>query len=67
MKSMKAFDPSQPAMLHDRINDQMVEWSPDDMEAAYRKHATEAEPGVISFDGRLFDGWQPVVRDAGTP
>jgi hypothetical protein len=64
MKSMKAFDPSQPAMLHDHVNDQLVEWSPD-AEAAYRQHATEAEPGVISFDGRLFDGWQPCVRDPG--
>jgi hypothetical protein len=31
MKSMKAFDPSQPAMLHDRVNNQLVEWLPDDM------------------------------------
>jgi hypothetical protein len=66
MKSMKAFDPSQPAMLHDRVNDQLVEWLPDDGEAAWRKHASEAEPGVISFDGRLFDGWQPVVWEPGT-
>jgi hypothetical protein len=51
-------------MLHDHVNDQLVEWSPD-AEAAYRQHATEAEPGVISFDGRLFDGWQPCVRDPG--
>ncbi len=64
---MKALDPSQPAMLHDRANDQLVEWSPDDREADWRQHATEAEPGVISFDGRLFDGWQPVVRDSATP
>ena len=66
MKSMKAFDPSQPAMLQDRVNDQLVEWSPD-AEAAYRKFATEVEPGVVSFDGVLFDSWQPVVRDVGAP
>jgi hypothetical protein len=63
MNSMKTFDPSLTAMLHDRVNDRLVEWSPDP-EAAYRKFATEADPGVISFDGRLFEGWRPVVRDA---
>ena len=59
---MKMFDPSLTAMLNDRVNDLLVEWSPD-TEAAYRKFATELEPGVISFDGRMFDGWRPVVID----
>jgi hypothetical protein len=66
MKSMKVFDPSLPAMLHDRVNDLLVEWSPD-TEAAYRKYATELEPGVVSFDGRTFDGWRPVVIDPDAP
>ena len=66
MKSMKSFDPALPAMLHDRVNDQLVEWSPDS-EAAYRKSATELEPGVISFEGRTFDGWRPVVIDPDAP
>ena len=63
----KSFDPALPAMLHDRVNDQLVEWSPKKSEAAYRKSATELEPGVISFEGRTFDGWRPVVIDPDSP
>jgi hypothetical protein len=40
---MKTFDPSLTAMLNDRVNDLLVEWSPD-AESAYRKVATRPSP-----------------------
>jgi hypothetical protein len=49
-------------MVHDRLNDRTFAWWPDQA-AAYAKYAREVEPGVISFDGLLRDGWQP----AGAP
>jgi hypothetical protein len=63
---MKAFDPSLPAMLFDCIDDQTVQRSPA-TQVAYCKYATELAPGVISFNGVLIDGWEPVVIDAGRP
>jgi hypothetical protein len=42
-------------MLHDRVNDQLVGM----VTRHGSEHVTEVEPGVISFDGRLFDWWQP--------
>jgi hypothetical protein len=59
MKPMNEFDPSAPVIVHDRLNDRMFEWSVN-WQDAYEKYATEFEPGIISFDGLLLDGWQPV-------
>jgi hypothetical protein len=47
-------DPSQPAMVHDRLNDRTFEWSPDWL-GNYRQYANEHSPGVIEWDGLLLD------------
>jgi hypothetical protein len=47
---MSEFDPSAPAMVHDRLNDRTFEWKPE-WRAAYEKHAARHAPGVIEFDG----------------
>ena len=52
MKPMSEFDPSAPAMVHDRLNDRTFEWKPE-WRAAYEKHAARHAPGVIEFDGLL--------------
>jgi hypothetical protein len=65
MKPMKSFDPSVPAMVDDRLNDRISEWSPS-WQGAYEKDATEVEPGVISLDGLLLDGWRAVIVEAGS-
>ena len=36
---MKKFDPSAPAMVHDRLNDRTFGWKPAVMEANYRQYA----------------------------
>jgi hypothetical protein len=54
------FDPSAPAMVHDRLNDRTFEWSPG-MRAHYEQYAREIAPGVIAWDGLLLDGWHPAA------
>ena len=46
-------------MVHDRLNDRTFEWEPD-QRWLYKQYAREVEPGVISFDGLLLDGWLPI-------
>ncbi len=60
MRPMKEFDPSAPAMVHDRLNDRTFEWSPASMQANYRRYAVEVAPGVIEWDGWQLDGWLPI-------
>lgn len=56
LNPMRDFDPSRPAMVHDRLEGRTFEWSPDWLDE-YRNYATEHGPGVIEFDGVLLDGW----------
>jgi hypothetical protein len=58
MRSMKEFDPTKPAIVHDKLNHGNLDWRPDWAEH-YRKYAIEDANGVIGWDGRLLDGWCP--------
>jgi hypothetical protein len=53
---MSTFDPSQPALLHDQLNDKMIAWTGEDL-AHWREHAESASHGVVGWDGLLLDGW----------
>lgn len=55
LRSMIEFDPARPALVHDSLNDKMIEWQPD-WAAHYREHAI-AEGEIIGWDGLLLDGW----------
>ena len=61
---MSEFDPSKPAMVHDQLNDNTLKWHPERMAENYREYAGDFGPGVISWDGLLLDGWQPLVQAA---
>jgi hypothetical protein len=60
MHPMKEFDPTKPAMVHDRLNDRTFEWKPATMQANYEKYAETFGPDVIEWDGLLLDGWLPL-------
>ena len=60
MYPMKEFDPTKPAMVHDRLNDRTFERKPATMQANYEKYADPHGPGVIEWDGLLLDGWLPL-------
>jgi hypothetical protein len=59
---MSEFDPSQPAILHDRLNDVIVTWTGEQF-GEWKQYAMDdpSHPGVVSFDGLLFDGWGNVL------
>jgi hypothetical protein len=56
MKPMSTFNPSQPALLHDQLNDDTFAWTGEQADH-WRQHAKEASEGVIGWDGCLIDGW----------
>lgn len=56
LRPMSEFDPSQPAVLHDTLNDKMIAWT-GEHQASWREHANDHSEGVIEWDGLLFDGW----------
>jgi hypothetical protein len=60
LRPMKDFDPAEPAILHDAVNDCIVTW---DWERAdnFRKNAVYDAKGRIAWDGHVFDGWGNVL------
>lgn len=58
LRPMTSFDPSRPALVHNRLTDTMLRW-PLEWAESYRRRAREHEPGAIGFDGLLLDGWTP--------
>jgi|SoiMetStandDraft_2_1073263.scaffolds.fasta_scaffold232349_1 predicted ATPase len=60
LHSMSSFDPLQPAILHDSLNDEIVTWTGEHGDD-FAKHARKHSEGVMEYDGRLFDGWGNVL------
>lgn len=57
---MKDFDPSEPAILHDRVTDTIISWSGEEADA-FRREAIVNEDGTITWDDFVFDGWGNVL------
>jgi hypothetical protein len=57
---MSTFDPSQPAMVHDCFTDRLMRWDPSSCRD-YRSNAARAAGGTVLWEGRLFDGWSPLM------
>ena len=57
---MKSFDPSEPAILHDRLSDSIIAWSGEEA-AAFRRSCVEQQDGSLAWNGFLFDGWGHVL------
>ncbi len=52
------FDPSKPALAHDALNDQVIDWKPELYRQHYERHAYPVfNPGVTEWDGLLLGGW----------
>jgi len=58
---MNQFDPSRPALVHDMLKDQVFEWLPT-WEQDYRRNAKAFRCGFISWNAKVLDGWQPLLR-----
>jgi hypothetical protein len=59
---MTQFDPSRPALVHDRLNAKTFEWSPQ-WRASFEQYKREAGLGIVAWDGLLLDGWAPIEVD----
>lgn len=57
---LECFDPTKPAMVHDRLNGRTFEWKPATMQANYEMYAEAFGPDVIEWDGLLLYGWLPL-------
>ena len=55
LRPMKDFDPSEPAILHDRISYTIVAWSGEEA-AAFRRSYVAQEDGSLAWEGFMFDG-----------
>ena len=55
-RPMDEFDPSEPALLHDRLTDRLLPWEPA-FRHSFARQAREVEPGVVAYDGLQLDGW----------
>ena len=64
LKPMSEFDPSEPALLHDALNDRTIPWSPD-FQSHYEKLAIPLGPRMVGYDGLFLDGWLPIEDATG--
>jgi hypothetical protein len=60
LKPMATFDPSRPAILHDRFTDKVETWTGEDA-ADYRESAIVDADGSVEWRGFVFDGWAEVL------
>jgi hypothetical protein len=58
-RPMTQFDPSRPALVHDRLNAKTFEWTPE-WRVSFERYKREAGLGIVSWDGLLLDGWAPI-------
>jgi hypothetical protein len=57
---MSSFDPSEPAILHDRISGNVETWTGED-EADFRNTSIAKPDGTIAWRTFVFDGWDNVL------
>ena len=60
MRPMDEFDPSEPAILHDRLSNKIITWT-GDKSREWKQYATRHSVGIVEFEGYLFDGWGNVL------
>jgi hypothetical protein len=57
---MKDFDPSEPAILHDRVSNTIIAWS-GEQAVAFQSSCVARENGSLAWNGYEFDGWGHVL------
>src|ERR1700681_1168440 len=60
LRPMIDFDPSEPAILHDRLSDTIEPWTGEEADD-YRKHSIVHPDGAVEWGGFMFDGWGNVL------
>jgi hypothetical protein len=52
---MRDFDPSRPAILHDRLQDAIIPWTGEHQDE-FRRDGRPQPDGSVAWDGRVLDG-----------
>ena len=60
LRPMDAFDPSEPAILHDRLTDTIITWTADQADD-YRRASRPGGDGTVAWKAYIFDGWGNVL------
>ena len=60
LRPMSDFNPSEPALLHDRITGVIETWT-GEHEGDYRWNARVLPDGAVAWRGFVFDGWGNVL------
>jgi hypothetical protein len=60
LRPMVDFDPSEPAILHDRLSDTIETWTGEHAEH-YRQHSIVHPDGTVEWQGLMLDGWGNVL------
>ncbi len=60
LSPMDAFDPTEPAILHDRVSDAIITWTADQADD-YRRASRSRVDGTVSWKAYVFDGWGEVL------
>jgi hypothetical protein len=57
---MTGFNPSEPAILHDRVADQIVTWTGEQADD-FRRASRARDDGSVAWREYVFDGWGNVL------
>jgi hypothetical protein len=60
LRPMDAFDPTEPAILHDRLTDTIITWTADQADD-YRRASRPGGDGTVAWKAYIFDGWGNVL------
>ncbi|WP_247437954.1 hypothetical protein [Bradyrhizobium sp. 139] len=60
LRPMDAFDPTEPAILHDRLSDAIITWTTEEADD-YRRASRPREDGTVVWKAYVFDGWGNVL------
>lgn len=60
LRPMAEFDPTEPAVVHDRVSNTIAAWTGDEAEA-FRQTAIRCEDGTIRWRNAVLDGWGHVL------
>ncbi|MBR0951033.1 hypothetical protein [Bradyrhizobium canariense] len=60
LRPMDAFDPTEPAILHDLLSDTIITWTADQADD-YPRASRPGEDGTVIWKAYVFDGWGHVL------
>jgi hypothetical protein len=58
--SLDAFDPTEPAILHDLLSDRIITWTAEQADD-YRRASRPRDDGTVAWKAYVFDGWGNVL------